>query len=224
MENNLKKERFHKYIIDDYNNSLIIEKIAKVNTTNKTDGTFTQIGIRPLIDEDAFIDSSNFAPELPSAGRIVAVGERDFLIEELLKNQNLVRIKIEKDKIVKLSSYLDPRYSASLLISTYFHNEIFSNFMRRIDYDEGYARLDRSFKLIFVPETTIGKRIIVINEGAIVWEKKIFINDVTHKEEKIDIQIGEPRANGKIDVIIRSVNKIVFIDLGGIKIIEESPK
>ncbi len=51
-------KKFHEYTLEDYNESLVIEDIVKVNLVEKTDGKFIQIGLRPLIDDDIFIDPS----------------------------------------------------------------------------------------------------------------------------------------------------------------------
>ena len=88
MYNKEKIEQFHKYTIEEYSRSLVIEDIVKVDATEKTDRSFTQIGIRPLVDDDMLI-LPNFHPELPGAGRIVAIGERDFLIDVILNKKEI---------------------------------------------------------------------------------------------------------------------------------------
>ena len=71
MYNLEKINKFYEYTLEDYNRSLVIENIVKVNSVEKTDGSFTQIGVRLLIEEDIFIDPS-FNEYLPGAGRRVA--------------------------------------------------------------------------------------------------------------------------------------------------------
>lgn len=208
---------FEKNTIEEYNKSLIIEKFCKVNSVDRIDKDFIQIGIRPLIDEDIFIKNSNVYPNLPSAGRFIAVGERDYLIKNILDNKDLKVIKIKKDEIKEFSKYLDFN-EASILISTEFYVEIFDHLMHRIDYNKGYPKLDSQYRLITVPKNILGKRIIFVDNLAILWEKKKFYNEFTEKNETLDIKITSK--GNKADITIRSFNKIKNIRPELINILE----
>src|SRR3989344_2535850 len=87
-----KVKLFHEYTLEDYNKSLIIEDIVKVNLVEKTDGSFTQIGIRPLLEDDIIIIPS-FSEYLPGAGRMVANGEEDYLIKNILDKKEIEKIE-----------------------------------------------------------------------------------------------------------------------------------
>lgn len=218
MYDKTKVKRFSEYVIEDYNRSLIIEDIATTSLVEKTDGAFTQIGIRPILDDDIFV-SPSFSPELPSAGRIVAIGERDFLINTLLDKKEINKIEIKED-IKEFPKHIEFN-DACIIISTKFYVEIFTKLMNRIDYEEKYPRLDYRYRIISVPEKVLGNKIIIMGKDAVLWEKQLFINKITGKKEKIDINI-ESRIGDKVAITLRSVNKIKDTDLEQIKILEIS--
>ncbi|MCK4647773.1 hypothetical protein KAT24_02490 [Candidatus Pacearchaeota archaeon] len=213
-----KIKRFNEYTLEDYHSSLIIEDIVKVNLVEKTDGSFTQIGIRPLINEDIFINPS-FSEYLPGAGRMVAVGEIDFLIKNILDKKEIEKIEFKED-IKEFPKYVFDFNNPMILLSTKFYVEIFTKLMNRIDYEEKHPRLDRRYKIISVPERVIGNRIIIIPKYSVLWKKKLFYNEFTDKKEKLSVEIGTPKPEGKVDVTIKSLNKIEYIDKKEIKILE----
>lgn len=215
-----KVKKFHEYTLEDYNRSLIIEDIIKPDLVEKTDGRFIQIGIRHLIDDDIFIDPS-FHESLPGVGRMIAVGEIDYLIKTILDKTDKKEIdKIEfKEDIKEFPKYVYQFDSSIILLSTKFYVEVFTKLMNRIDYEEKHPRLDRRYKIITISEKILGNKIIIIDKNAILWEKQIFHDKYTNTREKIDI-LEKPASIGKVDITIRSVNKIKNIDLDLIKVLE----
>ncbi len=91
--------------------------------------------------------------------------------------------------------------------------------MHRIDYGSSHQKLDHKHKIISVPEKILGNKIILIGKNAVLWEKELFTNEITGKKEKIDIII-KPASIGKVEITIRSVNKISYMDEKRIKILE----
>jgi len=217
MYDEAKVKEFQEDAINDYNRSLAVEEIAKVYLVEKTDGSFTQVGIKPVLDDEIFT-ASNFDPRLPSAGRIVAVGERDFLIKSIIDNKEIEKVKM-KEKIEEFPKYVFDFSNAVILLSTKFYVEVFSKLRHRIDYEEKGARLDFRYKIIPVPEKVLGNKIIIVDKMAIIWEKQIFENKITSKKEMLDIII-EPRDAWKVAITLRSLNKIKFLDPEGIRILE----
>jgi len=213
-----KIRKFHEYTLEDYNRSLIIEDIAKVNLVEKTDGSFIQIGIRPLLEDDIFI-SPSFSEYLPGAGRMVAIGEEDYLIKNILDKKEIEKIEFVED-IKEFPKYVYDFDNAVILLSTKFFVEVFTKLMHRIDYEEKYPRLDRRYRIISIPEKVLGNNIIIVDKNAILWDKEIFDNKITGKKEKIDINIKPAKEMGKVDITIRSVNKIKYIDTDSIRILE----
>ncbi len=219
--NKEKIKRFHEYTLKEYNESLIVEYIVKVNIVDKTDGTFTQIGIRPLLEDEIFI-SPSFSEYLPGSGRMIANGEMDFLIKKIVE-------KVDKDEIKKIELDEDltefPKHvfgfnEAVILLPNKFSVEILSKLMHRIDYKKGYSRLDNQYRLEFVGGNEIGDKIIVVDKDAIWWEKQKFYNQFTNKDEKIDFNIVPAKEPGKVDITIKSVNKIKSINRSMIKVLE----
>ena len=216
MYDKSKIERFHKATIEEYNKSLKVEKICRVKVTSKTDGNFTQIGIRPLLDGEMFI-SPNFDPTLPGAGRLIAIGEMDFLIKTILDKNDVEKIEFKED-IKDFPKYVYEFNDAVVLLSTKFYVEVFTRLMHRIDYEEKYPRLDKMYQIISVPEKVMGDYIIIIDKNAILWEKKQFDNEVTKNKELLDISI-KPKGE-KVDITIRSLNKITYIEPELVKILQ----
>ncbi|MBS3084279.1 hypothetical protein J4423_05720 [Candidatus Pacearchaeota archaeon] len=210
--NEEKIKKFKEYIIEDYKRGLEVEDIAKVNQVKKTDGSFIQIGIRPLLDDDIFIDPA-FSEYLPSAGRMIAVGEMDFLIKNILENKEVEVIEFKED-IIEFPKYRQSMNSI-IIMSNKFTTVIPIRLMHRIDYDERYPRLDRMNRIVTIPERVLGNKIIILEKGAITWEKQVFDNG-----ETLDILIKPAQAFGKVDITIRSVNKIKHLDPSLIKILE----
>ncbi|MBU2615620.1 MAG: hypothetical protein KKC19_00800 [Nanoarchaeota archaeon] len=218
-------EQFHKNTIEDYNNSLIVEDIVKVNLIEKTDGSFVQIGIRPIIKEDMFV-YKNWHPSLPSIGMDVANGERDFLIKNILDNKNVKRIIFNKKEISDFPKHAYDFNKATILISLDFFMGLHKEFVRRIEYKDHKTILDYNYNLVFVPGEIMSGKMIIISEDAILWEKEKFPNEFTEKDEKVDVRVVPAKQFGKVDITIRSVNKIKRFDPKLIKILEvrEKPK
>jgi len=217
MYNPKKINKFYEYTLEDYNRSLVIEDIVKVNSVEKTDGSFTQIVVRLLIEENIFIDPS-FSEYLPGAGRRVALGEEEFLIKTILDHKEIERIEFKED-IAEFPKYVFEFDNAIILLSTKFYVDVFTKLMHRIDYEEKCPRLDRRYKIITISEKVLGNKILIIDKDAILWEKELFIDKTTGKKEKIDINI-KPASSGKADITIRSVNKIRYFNPDLIKILE----
>src|SRR3989344_4299574 len=194
MYDKSKIERIHKATIEEYNKSLKVEKICRVKVTSKTDGNFTQIGIRPLLD-----------------------GEMDFLIKTILDKNDVEKIEFKED-IKDFPKYVYEFNDAVVLLSTKFYVEVFTRLMHRIDYEEKYPRLDKMYQIISVPEKVLGDYIIIIDKNAILWEKKQFDNEVTKNKELLDISI-KPKGE-KVDITIRSLNKITYIEPELVKILQ----
>ena len=216
-----KVKMFHKYILNEYNRDLFIENIVDVETTDKTHGTFTQVGIRPLIDEGIFTQP-NYDSRLTGAGRIIALGERDLLVETLLKDQNIKIIKIkEKDFTPSKLSELLESFDAKVLVSVDKKTSLLKDrdWMKHIDFINGKMRFNSDYDVFPISSKVANSRIIILDEYALVWIKQLFQNPITGKKEKLDIQRGTVKKDGKVDVLIRSVNKLQY-NKEHIKIIE----
>ena len=222
--NNFDKEKikqFNELTLEEYNNDLIIEKVVKVDLVNKTDGSFIQLGLRPLVEDDIFkkFKDVEVYPHLPGLGRHVAIGERDFLIKCILDNKEVKKEKLEKEKLFDFPSYAYEFNKATILISLDFFIELSMKLMHRIKYENGKTILDNNYILNFVPGEMMKNKMIIISPDAVLWQKEKFFNEFTKQDEKMDIQI-KPASMGKVDILVRSVNKIKCIDPELIKILE----
>ncbi|NQU98072.1 hypothetical protein HQ533_01275 [Candidatus Woesearchaeota archaeon] len=216
-----KLERFNKYIIEEYNKSLFIEKIGDVSEVDSTDGTFTQIAIRPLIQKDMLVPS-NYVPELMGVGRIIALGERDFLIKKLLEDNTIkcVRIKRQDFNPETLQNELES-LNAKILLSVNAESILLKNrdWMKHLDFTVGNLRFNHFYDLFPIPDKILNNKLVILNELSLVWMKQVFKNEITKSNEKLEIEIGKLQNGNKVDVLIRSVNKFYYYK-NYIKIIE----
>jgi hypothetical protein len=215
-----KIEFFTQRALKDYKNTNQIGDLCKTISVNKTDGSFIQIGIRPLINEDIFLEGANVHPELPSIGMMVSHGERDFLIKNILENAKIKRLKINRENIEEFTKHVYEYNKATILISLDFFIELTKKFGKRIVYENNKEILDTNYEVIFIPGGMMKNKIILIEKDSILWEKQIFKNEITNTEEVLNINIKPAEQFGKVDILVRSVNKIKHIDEDSIKIIE----
>ena len=214
--------QFQLSAIKDYNDSQVISEICKVNFVERTDERFIQIGLRPVIDEDIFLKDRNGVhvhPELPSIGMHIAIGERDFLIKNILDNKEIEKTQINKEELTEFPKHVFDYNEATILISLDFFVELSQKLMHRIEYKDGKTILDSRYRLIFVPGEMMKNKIIIIDKDAILWAKQKFHNEFTGKDESLDIYIS-PEVGERVDITLRSVNRIKSIDSKSIKILE----
>lgn len=213
-----KIKQFQVSAINNYNSSQRVSDIAKVNLVERVDDRFIQIGLRPLLEEDIFLPEGNVVPELPSIGMHVAVGERDFLIKHILEDKEIPRTNISKEELKEFPKEIDFGES-TIIISNDFSVELSMSLMHRIKYENNKKILDFHHKLMFVPGEAMRNKIIIIEDGAILMAKEKFHNEFTDKDESLDISI-KPKIGGKVDITVRSVNRIKSLDPKMIKILE----
>ena len=213
---------FNEYILEEYARDLVVEDITDVNFTDKTDGTFTQVGIRPLIDLGTLTEP-NYDPRLTMAGRIVATGERDLLVHSILESE-IKRIKLDKTKLSpeELQKYLSTYWHAKIIISVDIEAEILKNkeWFYHIKFMGRKMKFNGLYDIIPVPTNIMTNTIIIIGDSAFLWTKQLFPNKITNKSEKLDIHISDTLNNGKLDITIRSVNKFEIMNPENIKIID----
>ncbi len=214
-----KVKKFHEYTLSDYNGSLRSEKIVEPKLVKKSDGSFTQIGIRPVL-EDGLLIEEGFSEYLPGAGRMVAIGEADFLINNLLENKEIKRVETTLKEFLDFPLRHAEFAKATILLSTKFYVPFFTKLMNRIDYKQGSTILDYGNNIVSIPQSVLNNKIIILDPRAILWEKQLFVDKETGQEGTLDIQIKPAEEFGKVDITIRSVNKIRDINPNWIKILE----
>ena len=108
---------------------------------------------------------------------------------------------------------------ATILVSLDFFVELSQKLAHRIKYENGKTILDTNYHLDFIPGEMMKNKIIIISPDAVLWQKEKFFNKFTKEDERIDISV-RPAPIEKADILVRSVNKIKFIDAELIKILE----
>jgi hypothetical protein len=215
-----KIKRFHINTLNDYGHGLEIADLAQVRYVKETDGSFTQIGLRPIVDEEMFINPG-FHESLPGAGAMVSTGEVNLLLTNILELAEKGEIKKINfnEEIKEFPKHID-FMNGVIVMSNKFTVEGFTQLMHRVDYENKYPRLDHMYKIVIIPEKILGNKIILIEKDAILWEKELFKNEATGKDELIDILIKSAEEFGKVDITIRSVNKIKDMWKDRIKVLE----
>ena len=209
MINKQKLKEFHESVIEDYNRNLEVEDIAVIKTIEKTDFSSTQIGMRTNIPEEVFESLYQ------SFGREVAIGEVDFLLRHIFESKEISKIQISDP--IKFVEYLD--FNKNIIIpSTKFYVKIFTELMNKIVYGEKHTLLYGCYPIISVSEKILGNKIIILERDAILIEKELFIDELTGKKEKINVVTKD--TGFEIEVLIRSVNNIKYLNPNRIKILE----
>lgn len=212
-----KIKQFCEGVIEDYRRELVVEQLVQVSTTEKTDGEFIQIGIRPLLDQ-AMFSLESYDIVLPGAGRMIALKERDFLVEQILKNKQIKIIKFQEG-LEELPKHFYEFDNPIILISSKTYLPFSKSLGKRIEHKNGTLLLDGTVKITPVPEQIMGNKMIIMDEKSVKWIKKLFYNEIIDKKKVIDIQF-KTHSNGKIDSTIKSVNKIESMDPNLIKILK----
>ncbi len=213
-------EMFQRYILKEYHRDRFIEKITDVATIDQTDGTFTQIGIRPRITTEIFTQQSH-SPQLIQSGTLVAVGERNHLVKTLLEDKTIKKIKIkERDFTPTKLSELIGHQEVKILLSVDAKTSLLMNrgWMKHISFVDKTILFNSYAEIFPISGKNASKKIILLDELALVWTKQLFQNKITGRKEKLEIKIGKQK-EGKVDVLIRSVNKLLYYK-DRIKIIE----
>ena len=135
-----------------------------------------------------------------------------------MENKEIQRINIDKIEIEKFPNHVSLNES-TILISNDFFVSIAQLLVKRIEYKDHKILLDSCYRLFFVSGEAIKNKIVIIEKDAIFWTKQNFHNQFTNKEEGLDISI-EPMIGGKVDIVVKSVNRIKSIYPERIKILE----
>ncbi|MBS3072243.1 hypothetical protein J4477_00210, partial [Candidatus Pacearchaeota archaeon] len=139
-----KVKQFVGSVLEDYHNHKDIEKLCILRDTENTDGSFTQIGIRPLVDADMLLPDKNgvaFDPRLPAIGMDVANGEREFLIKNIL-NEFKPEEFVKLDKLEDFPAHIYTFRNPILLVSLKFFVEIHNLMIKRITWKDYKTLLD----------------------------------------------------------------------------------
>jgi hypothetical protein len=216
------KNKFFKFcssIKREYERSKSVSGIASVqHMPQETKGTYIQIAIRPLIAYETFETNSNFAPDLAGAGKIISIGERDFVIRTLLNNEKIKRFKISSLTVAELIHAITQSELHALNPVTIIDYELFHelqkdiNFIRSIEYREnGNIYFLNKYLLIPVPtlQNNMKNKILVIDKDAIILNQKMLKSEDGAIPNTIQI-IYNGKNSGKADITIKSVNEIVL--------------
>lgn len=210
----------------DYNAHRTIQHMLETEEVTITDGTFIQIGLKPLIDADFFYKDPpdvNKDPTLPGLGSMIAASERDFLVHQILNNKLISRIQIPFP--ANLADFLSTEaYKVSTVPIIILPYNFYPNLFNASNYPRlkhtNPVTMDEHIKLFFVPKGPLDGKIIILNfhAGVIRCVKKA--NPVTDTLEFLQVTIGVEEKNGKIDVTAKTLVRLDWFDITQVKIIE----
>jgi len=214
--NPLKLTKFNESLIKEYNETNFSQKVAELIKVSKTNGKFIQIGVKQRY-EKKFLEKdpkeTSYSPELIGMGRIIAYGERDFFIQKILEVcKEINEIYLQKEEILSKLKKMDLTNEEVILISSELKWDLFysKEGITTANFKDGNYLFLNKTEVIPIPSKSLPEDIIIIvNKKEIQWNKLIFKNLETKKDETIDITIEE-RNLKELTLTIRSVNEILI--------------
>ena len=228
-----KKRNFISNMIEDYLKHIIIDKYLENRGKQERDvnlDKFVQIGIRPLLNKEIFDSSTHYLPIVFGLAKSIAIKEKDYFIESILKDDDIEGRDIKKDdfSFPKLNGFIGD-WRANLFLSIDLEREWLTSkdWIKYMKFEETLLleilSLDRykkskRCKVFSVPNESIENKIIILDTIFNVWFYIEFHNEITDRDERLDIRIlGEK--DGKIEFILRTLN-LFYYDSKYIKIID----
>jgi len=206
-----KKKKFCEFVIQEYNKNKTLDRFFDIRIVENTDGSFKQIGIRPGLKKEMFVED-NYDVELVGIGKIMDSGERNYLINKITKimeTGGIEKIRIPKREFDhnRLQESLDT-LNANIIIPTALIMDILTDekWQNRISYHKSGIKFNYLYDVLPVPTNVLQNKIIIIDKMGVIIQKLKFHNRYTNSDENIDIKITERYE--KVDVTIRSVIKL----------------
>ena len=216
--------QFMQTTLSEYHFSRIIDKIVSAREVSVPSKDFVQIAEHFLIEESFFQDEKEGEPAIHGLGGNIAHGEQDYIIKQILNNEKISKpIKITEKQLTlqflseKVRNFIDP----IILISTKFVSQLYTD--KAANYRLKYGRieiLDNRIKLIFIPESILSNKIIVLESLSCYWFYIKKYNPITENQEILQIEIGNINKDGKTSVLVRTVGKLNINNHEKIKIYE----
>ncbi|MEK6940210.1 MAG: hypothetical protein AABX31_05780 [Nanoarchaeota archaeon] len=203
------EKEFIEAVVKEYtNNKIISEELCNVKYVKETDGSFIQIGLRQLIEEEIF-DLKNLVSMLHlGMGRSIAIGEIKFFVEKIneeIASENEYLISLDdlsqiKEKINKLN----PNFARVVIIVTpqvKYHLNMFE--LINYYYEDGLLKE-------FIKGS--GMQIVTVNssllDNSLIVYERDKLESIYKKVDKNDLFIDINRVKEGYDVVVRSIMKV----------------
>jgi len=212
--------------LSEYYADRIIDKVVYCQEVPDTDGNFTQIGHRPLIEKKFFQEDKGDtyrSPILPSLGIVVAKGEINFLVGEILKNQSVNRetIAASKADINFLSNKASSiGHETTIFMPVKFYTALYNDRQAHTRIKAGKPKTLDNHNLVLVTEDVLRDKIVILDKMSAVYRYVRAYNPVTDRSEILHIQIGIEEKDEKTDVLVRTMVQMKLWKVEGAHILE----
>jgi hypothetical protein len=123
----------------------------------KSDGEFIKVGLR--------IKKSDL--EIFGVGRAIAIGERDWIVESILKNKDVKKRPLDRKNVLKtILENIDYQGNSLMFISTELYGSLLSENPSLIKFDNRWNKILNSC-LVPIPDKQL-KGIIMVEENALI--------------------------------------------------------
>jgi hypothetical protein len=215
---------FNKFIITEFIDSIFLEKYVSIIDIEKGID-FTKVIINTDFPKNALtneISGISYSTDLLGAGRVIAIGERDFLLNEIINNNSIEQFNIPISDFTPdyLQSNLD--HKSIILISSNIKLGLLNKreWLRSIELKNKEVIFNCFHDFISLPEKILKNKIIIIDDKfAIKLLRKVFYNKYTKQKEKLNIVLETDSNKDNISISVYSELKIDYIDTNLIKII-----
>lgn len=205
-------------ILDDYDRNSEIKKFLDFETVEETDGTFTHVYFRPLV-ERIWFTNPGYYPAYHSFGGTVARGEVAHFIDRLREN-------VEAEELNE--SMVGPRWLRSIIATMSYEYDnvsilapaqsLFQKFMVDSEWNPLYNYTTRNFEVrlngfripIFgINKKTIQNEMIILNRECCRMRFRLFHYVEPDRDSTLSVEIRPYESNNdKMDILVHSVVKI----------------
>ena len=219
--NREKIKQFKKNVRGEYNPSLTIQRYINTEFVDKTDGNFTQIALRPLLEKNTFLPNSSIYPSLIGLGREIALGEEGYFVSMIrkdIKDEHIKKGSFDMHVLIEKINEVSSNGDVVILVPISFKYEVMLK-NGWINYDNEVNNFvfkigNNKCKVFGIQDSRIKDYIIILDKSFGIWKYKTFEDN-----EKLELIIGTLEKDNKVDVIARSLIKFEIRNINKIKVI-----
>lgn len=216
-------EHHKQNIVNEYNFYSEIGKILNITRVESTDGNFTQIGRKSRIPTTYFYDDK-YPAMLRDFGRVIAISEKKYLVNRILKSKEIEKITISKKQLLENIFELVRGMRLKdlvILLPTNLKFKMMEKEMANFDYKLNtfiYHYDDIDIPIYTVPDKILKNKMIILNRSFAKLEMKRFngndIDVVFLEDSKQAETIIETKTVLKLDILNDKLAKVInFVNI-----------